>query len=263
MDKIRKLEQRWRAYKAKKLLFLLIFVSIFYAVGAGAYYLFLNWNSLSSFFSKKVVLQESNLSTVDEKKMLSKVIPKEDINMTIKNEPLHVQREELSLKPIIPIIDMDKEKAHISKHITHKENTHARRVKAKPSTYLTAQELSHIRKEDKQRDTTRLKKINLYSSSKNYIETMKQKFAKSRSSRDALLLAKAFYRVKNYKASEKWALESNKLDSNLDESWIIFAQAKAKLGKQNEAIKILAMYYKRTKSPQVKAVIEKIKMGKL
>ena len=92
---------------------------------------------------------------------------------------------------------------------------------------------------------------------------MKGKFSKTKNSRDALLLAKAFYREGNYKESERWALEANKLNSNLDESWIVFAQAKAKLGKKREAINILAMYYKRTKSSKVKAVLEEVKMGKL
>jgi len=267
MDEIRKLEQQWTRYKARKIISLLLFISIFYALGAGGYYTFLNWNSLNGFFSKKVGLEESNRSTLYKKSIASKEDFKKDTNTSIKKETVEKAEytesivEELSLKPVIPIIDMEKEKARSYKPVVHKEKIHSKRVKAKPSTYLTVQELSKVRKDD-ERDTTRLKRIHLGSSSKNYIETMKNKFSKSKNSRDALLLAKAFYRKRNYKESETWALEANKLDSNLDESWIIFAQSKAKLRKKSEAINILAMYYKRTKSPKVKAVLEKIKMGK-
>ena len=255
MNKIAKLEQRWKIYRAKKIVSFLLFLSILYVVGAGGYYAFLNRSLVVGLFSKEIDLEESNDSTLQEQSMALE-------GELEKAEPTEVIVEELSLKPVIPIIDMEKEKVHRSKPVEHKENTHSKRVKAKPSTYLTVKELSGVRKDD-ERDTRSLKKIHLHSSSKNYIETMKGKFSKSKNSRDALLLAKAFYREGNYKESERWALEANKLDSDLDESWIVFAQAKAKLGKNNEAINILAMYYKRTKSPKVKAVLEKIKMGKL
>ena len=267
MDKIRKLEQRWTRYKAKKIVSLLLYVSIFYALGAGGYYTFLNWSSVSSLFSKEVRVDESNGSTLQEQSVAPQRELEKDSNASIKKEMFEKAEsteaiiEELSLKPVIPIIDMDKEKARRSKPVVHKEKTHSNRVKAKPSTYLTVQELSKVRKDD-ERDTTRLKKIHLHSSSINYIETMKEKFSKSKNSRDALLLAKAFYRERNYKESERWALEANKLDSDLDESWILFAESKAKLGKKSEAINILAMYYKRTKSSKVKAVLDKIKRGK-
>jgi len=136
-------------------------------------------------------------------------------------------------------------------------------VKAKASTYLTASELSSIRQEVIVMDTERIKKINLNGSSANYIETMKKKFSKSKNPREALLLAKAFYAKKEYSKSEEWALTANKFDSNKDESWHIFAKSKAKLGQKDEAIKILASYYKRSHSPKTKALIVKIKTGRL
>jgi hypothetical protein len=267
MDKIRKLEQQWTRYKAKKIVLLLLFLSIFYALSAGGYYAFLNWDSVNNFFSKKVVLHDLNASTPNEKGVVHEEDRAEDIikkEVIEKEESAEVPAEELSLKPVIPIIDMEKERVTTPKPVVRKEKTHSNRVNAKPSTYLTAQELSKIKVSNREeRDTTRLKKIHLGSSSKDYIETMKKKFLKSKNSRDALLLAKAFYREKNYKESEKWALEANKLDSHLDESWILFAQAKAKMGKKNEAIKVLAMYYKENRLPKIKAMIEKIKTGKL
>ncbi|SFV67920.1 Transformation system protein [hydrothermal vent metagenome] len=260
MDKIRKLEQRWKRYKTVKTVSFLLFISIFYLFTVGGYYTFLKWDSINTFFSKKVILKEKNISKeniIKDKIIEKEIIKKEESNKTAVTE--------LYFNPIIPIIDMEKEKSTTShRAIFRKEKSSSNRLKAKPSTYLTAQELSKIKVSNhKERDTTRLKRIHIGSSSKNYIETMKKKFFKSKKPRDALLLAKAFYREKKYKESNKWALEANKLNSNLDESWIIFAQSKAKMGKKNEAIKILAMYYRKSKSPEVRAVIEKIKMEKL
>ena len=264
MNKIVKLEKRWRVYKAKKIISFLLFFSIFYAVGAVGYYALLNKDSINSFFLKKVAFKDVNISTTTEEKNISKehVVEKEIVKKEENNRTLI---EELSLMPIIPIIDMEKERKVRTSRPRHKEKVHSSGVKAKPSMYLTVSELSKVNKisNHTERDTTKLKKIHLYSSSRNYIETMKKKFLKSKNPRDALLVAKEFYREKNYKKSEKWALEANKLDSHLDESWILFAQSKVKNGKENEAIKILSMYYSKSKSAKVRAVIEKIKSGKL
>jgi tetratricopeptide (TPR) repeat protein len=92
---------------------------------------------------------------------------------------------------------------------------------------------------------------------------MKAKFAKSKNSRDALLLAKAYYKEGKYQESEQWALSANKLDNNLEESWLLFAKAKAKLGKKEEAVTILASYYKKSHSTKAKSLMGQIKTGKI
>jgi tetratricopeptide (TPR) repeat protein len=273
MSKIPKLEQQWMRYKSKKVVSLLLFFSILYALSAGGYYTFLNWNSIESFFSKKSLSEELNVSSVQEEKSIEKEsIKEENVSQEqvsqekTSEEESSVETIEEFLIPIIPIIDMEKERVRHSKSVGYKEKTHSTGVKAKPSTYLTAQELSKhkpIERHSSERDTTRLKKIHLSSSSLNYIETMKRKFIKTKNPRDALLLAKAFYRERNYKESEKWALEANKINPDLEESWIVFAQSKAKMGKKNEAIKILGTYYQKHKSLKLRALIENIKTGKL
>lgn len=81
------------------------------------------------------------------------------------------------MKPVIPIIDMDSNRRAVSHHQPKKEST---LVHAKPSKLLTAKELSKIKVVDNHsnnvRDTTRLKRIHLHTSSKNYIETIKENF---------------------------------------------------------------------------------------
>jgi len=273
MNEIRRLEHQWSKYRTRKIISVMIYTSSLYAVAISGYYIFLNLDSIHNFFSKKVIPKESNISIVEsrdknisiEESNISR-IESEDKNISIEesSEKENITDEIAFLKPIIPIIDMEKERASTKKYVVHKAKKHSNRVKAKPSTYLTSAELSKSKRSNhEERDTTKLKSINMHSSSKNYIETMKKKFLKNRTPREALLLAKVFYREKNYKESEKWALEANKLDSNLDESWIIFAKTKVKMGKKREAVKILAMYYKKSKSHKVLAMIEKIKTGKL
>ena len=103
------------------------------------------------------------------------------------------------------------------------------------------------------------KKIDFGSSNSNYMPIMKRKFEQNKNPREAILIAKAYYKAGNYIESEKWALTANNLDKKNQESWLLFAKSKAKLGKRKEALKILVSYFKETKSSEAKDLIEKIK----
>ena len=52
------------------------------------------------------------------------------------------------------------------------------------------------------------------------VDELTAKFDKSNSSDIAVLIARRYYDIKDYKNSEKWALIANELDSNNEESWI-------------------------------------------
>ncbi|NKQ41037.1 MAG: hypothetical protein HF962_05660 [Sulfurovum sp.] len=85
-------------------------------------------------------------------------------------------------------------------------------------------------------------------------------FAKDKS--DSLFLAKYYYDKMEYSKAEKWALETNKLDSTLEESWLIFAKAQAKQGKRIESLKVLKAFIDQSGSTQAKSLMDKIRRGK-
>lgn len=269
MDKTQKLEQRWFKYRMQNMILSTAVTLALLLVALFSYFYFLKKDLFYDFLGKKSVLETSlieqsidvnnSLAFVDESNL--SVTPP----ITLKEEKIEAKlteattKESLSLAPVIPIIDMEKERYKRSTPRA-KRVSEPKTVRAKTATYLDPSELKNI---EHARDTTKLKKINLSSSSKNYIETMKAKFLKSKNPREALLLAKVFYKRGAYKESEKWALIANKLDSKQADSWIIFAKSKVKMGQKDEAIKILFTYYKKSKSAKVKAVIEKIKTGEV
>jgi len=63
--------------------------------------------------------------------------------------------------------------------------------------------------------------------------------------------------------AEQWALSANKLNNSLEESWLLFAKSKAKLGKKKEALKILVSYYKKSNSIKAKRLIGQIQTGRI
>lgn len=94
------------------------------------------------------------------------------------------------------------------------------------------------------------------------VSDMESRFLSDPRKEDALYLAKYYYAKKAYKKAIQWALETNKLDSDIEESWLIFGKAKAKLGMRTEAIRVLQAYYDRTGSLNAKKILGKIRRGK-
>jgi len=76
---------------------------------------------------------------------------------------------------------------------------------------------------------------------------------------DSLFLAKAYFKKGNYKKAEYWALQTNKVNKNIEESWLIFVKSKVRQGHKNEAIHILESYLKRSHSKEAKNLLQKLK----
>jgi len=277
MYNIKELEERWIYYKVKQALVPTIKVSALYLVTTGAYYFYdKNDDIVLNPHATKVlgVMVEAN-DTVMGKEIVKTTAIVESEQLSIKKDKKR-EEEKIVLSPIIPVIDMEKEekiveteKKYVKKH-KYNKSYHSSKVKhtvkAKKNSYLTAKELAVVSQPSKHVVVTpprKTKKMNFTSTSTNYIELMKQKFAKSNSPRDALLLANTYYKKNNYTEAEQWALSANKLNNSLEESWLLFAKSKAKLGKKKEALKILVSYYKKSNSIKAKRLIGQIQTGRI
>ncbi len=94
-------------------------------------------------------------------------------------------------------------------------------------------------------------------------EEVAKRFRLGHDTDDSLFLAKAYYLKGNYKKAEYWALQTNTVNPDIEESWLIFVKAKYKQGKRNEAIHILDTYIRKTQSPEGKTLLKKIKKGEI
>jgi hypothetical protein len=88
---------------------------------------------------------------------------------------------------------------------------------------------------------------------------VEKRFLQSHDVDDAMFLAKSYYKKGLFEKSEYWALETNKIDENIEESLFIFAKSKAKLGHKNEAESILTNYISKTGSQEAKNLLFRIK----
>ena len=100
-------------------------------------------------------------------------------------------------------------------------------------------------------------------SSSNAYADVEKRFDSLGSISDSLFLARNYYNRKNYDKAVHWAIESNKINDKLEESWLIFAKSKYKLGAKNEAKSALSVFIKRTNSKKAKSLLDKIKQDRL
>ena len=89
-------------------------------------------------------------------------------------------------------------------------------------------------------------------------EDVEKRFSQSHDIDDALFLANGYFKRGNYVKSAYWALETNKLDADVEESIFIFVESKIKSGQVNEGISILRKYIKQSNSEEAKKLLFRI-----
>ena len=204
-----------------------------------------------------------------------------DDNRSIKQEVVIAQKSK-ALKPYVPTMMPKSESNQSTQEIvpekSSKEINESVEKKEAPSMSIEVSELEaepvkeHKRKylkievtdryPAKNKQMEKSKKSNR-KKKKRTIRSVEKNFSKSRSYYDSLYLARAYYKKGNYIQAQKWALVTNDINSKLEESWLIFAKAKVKLGKLSEAQQVLTAYIAKTHSSKAKALLRKIKKGKL
>lgn len=88
-----------------------------------------------------------------------------------------------------------------------------------------------------------------------------KRFKKNKNPVLGLFIAKRYYDVGEYQKSYNYALITNEIDKNIEESWITFSKSLVKLGQNELAINTLKSYLKTTKSTRAATLLQKIKSG--
>jgi tetratricopeptide (TPR) repeat protein len=95
--------------------------------------------------------------------------------------------------------------------------------------------------------------------SSNAYKEVEKRFSLSQDPEDALFLARYYYEKKRYKKAEEWAFIANELNDESEESWLIYAQAKAARKEYLKAIHILDSYLKKNNSLRARKLLEEYK----
>lgn len=106
-------------------------------------------------------------------------------------------------------------------------------------------------------------KINIKrQNTQNDIYDIIKRFKKNNNPALSLFVAKKYYELQNYRQAYNYALITNKINKEIESSWIIFAKSLVKLGKKEKAVKMLKKYVKQTNSNQADILLDEIQSGK-
>ena len=94
------------------------------------------------------------------------------------------------------------------------------------------------------------------------IQHVIKRFQKNNNPALSLFVAKKYYKLKDYKKSYNYALITNQINNEIDESWIIFTKSLVKIGKKDKAIKTLKKYIEHSHSANAKILLDDIQLGK-
>jgi len=255
MYDIKPLEEDWKKYKKKKRRpwFILLFFIFFLILLS---FTFLNYKKIDflKFYDiskAKIVTSESTTLLTDKAlTTLETKRPKvSEVQRITKIKPMSVvfqENESVEIIEDIPLLDdtagIKKPRVKIDIQTIDKPDIETQSIK-KPRKKM------HL-------DIIETSSVSAY-------KDVAKRFTQSHDTDDSLFLAKGYYRKGNYKKAEYWALQTNKVNDTIEESWLIFAKSKVKLGRKNEAIKILTAYIKKSNSVQAKNLLYKIKKGTL
>jgi len=93
------------------------------------------------------------------------------------------------------------------------------------------------------------------------IQDVIARFKKNKNPALSLFVAKRYYGAKNYQQAYNYALMTNELDSNIEDSWLIFAKSLYMLDQKDMAIKTLKAYIQQSGSVKAKITLGQMESG--
>ncbi len=243
MYDIRPLEEEWKRYRKKKLrpwyigsivFVILLFLIFFFSSNAK-----MNFNSVSTYLNSlknSVSFKEVKRENIQHAKsdiVVNGPLMRIEVEKQVMDKSESVESESIEDTPAnilvdIPILDGQEE--------------------ARSNMSGKARKKIHL-------DIIKTTNVTAY-------KDVENRFKRSHDIDDSLFLARSYYKKGNYKKSEYWALETNKVNPNIEESMLIFVKSKMKLGRKHEARNILTAYLKKSNSHEAKKLLYSIENGK-
>ena len=238
MYDITPLEEKWERYNKKRRKPFYLYSLLFIILGGISVFLFLN---------QAFILKEFKNSTVD--KVSSKV--SSPVLLDVALDTLALKKEKHKKNTVV----IKKQKKPVQKNNNPMEAsdvfievTDAKKVKKVKKASIIS------RKRSKKKIHIQVTEI-----SNSSYKVVEERFADAPDTDDSLFLARGYYKRKNYRKAAYWALQTNKLDGGIEESWLIFARAKAKVGQKNEALRVLSEYVKKSHSSKATKLLNTLK----
>ena len=206
---------------------------------------------------QKTVLQEQNtINTITQTPIVNQttkltLTPSMGFMKHIQNEEQQPYYKSLHQSPAPTKEKVLKKRNKITQTQNKVEEEYIDIQQSKPKTIIKTQEpekrkIITIERRDSQKD----------------IKEIISRFKKNNNPALSLFVAKKYYELGNYEQAYNYALITNGINNDIEESWLIFAKSLVKLHKRDMAIKTLAEYIKYSHSGNARILLDDIRSGK-
>lgn len=268
MHNIHELEQRWLKYKIKFYLPFLITLLFLIILMITMFFIFDSKEEIQ-IVKKQEVQQEKPLVAVEKNIEETKVqlndientkIKKPESSQNIKTDVL----EETSVNKNIvltPSLDFMK-KLRTDSFNTYKSQENEPYSNTSQRVYQTKEEVSNEQNEIEE-ETVKKPTINISrKEERSDIRDVIKRFKKNNNPTLSLFVAKKYYKLGDYQKAYNYALITNEINNEIEQSWLIFAKSLVKLDKRDKAIQTLTKYVNHSGSGNAKVLLDDIKSGK-
>ena len=249
MYDIKPLEEQWRQYKRNKKKPFIIGSIILLAFSGISLFI---WQYKHVYFSKFSFFKKTEIATHLEKKDTKVFIDKSISTLQIHKKKI-IKKPQYVRKPNVQSVKVDSAPTLPVVNDIPIFNTPSVQNK------IVVSEAPKIKIVEKDMPHKKMHMNIVDSSMVSAYKDVEKRFYQSHDTDDSLFLAKSYYRKGNYEKSQYWSLQTNKINSSIEESWLIFIKSKIKLGYKNQAISILTNYVKKSNSYTARNLLLKLK----
>ncbi|MDQ7068166.1 MAG: CDC27 family protein [Sulfurimonas sp.] len=258
------LEKRWFKYKIKSYIpHLSIFISIIIII-----FIFFSFSSTSQVLPQENKEVPKTLPIIKEVTKIKKISPPILTKTIIEVEPIATidksQVNTPSSKKVVlsPSLDfMRKMQNSIQPYYKNESSTKQNVQKVQAPIVEVVEHPQVIT--PKYIEEVNVKHISIKRQNRqNDIYEIIARFKKNNNPALSLFVAKKYYELKDYQQAYNYALITNKINKEIESSWIIFAKALVKMGKRDKAISTLKSYIKQSHSSSARILLDEIYSGK-
>ncbi|MEA1982034.1 MAG: CDC27 family protein [Campylobacterota bacterium] len=264
MLNLRELERRWLKYKIKSYIpHVTIVLSL--SVITTLAILFLTNKEVPAIKNNEIALMKQQpLISAEETNKVQTTPTKPEVKIEVLKNREPEASKKVILSPSLDFMKRMKNSAN-PEYINEPASEHTN-DNIKPyakSTPVVKKELKPkavaiVLEDEKSQQKVNIKRQN----TENDIYDIIKRFKKNNNPALSLFVAKKYYELENYRQAYNYALITNKINKNIESSWIIFAKSLVKLGKKQKAIKMLKEYTKQSNSNRAAILLDEIESGK-
>jgi len=253
MLNIPELEKRWLQYKIRSYAPYIAFSLVFIIVVMVLWLYPTNKQETTIEIDKPIKQAISNAEAIEEKKV------------NLPPQKKYKKEEQTILKPSMNFISQIHDTPDIAPkrvYVKPKEKFKTTLTKTIPPKVIVKEVKKDIKPDiQTETKTDTIITIKTKETSKDIQEIIKR-FQKNHNPALSLFVAKKYYELGFYKKAYNYALITNKLNNDIEGSWIIFAKSLVKLNKKDMAISTLEKYIEYSDSTTAQILLNDIRSGK-